>query len=140
MPAEDTIRKGLDAFNRHDPDAFAAMYTPDALAYDPQYPEPVRGKEALRKDIEDFFTAFPDIHLTLTDILSKGNTVAFAVSVTGTHKGPLSGPAGTIPATNRRVEMPVAVFARANAQDLIVEERRYYDMAGMMQQLGLMGQ
>jgi hypothetical protein len=34
--------------------------------------------------------------------------------------------------------MPFAAFIRTNSEGLIVEERRYYDLAGMMMQLGLM--
>ncbi len=138
MATEDTVKRVLDAFNRHDPDAFAAAYAPDAVAYDPMYPEPLKGRAAIRKDIEDFFQAFPDIQMKVSHMMSSRDTVAFEGVASGTHKGPLAGPEGPVPATNRGVGMRVAIFVRINAQDLVAEERRYMDMAGMMQQLGLM--
>ena len=138
MPAKDTVKKMVDAFNRHEANAFAALFAPDAVAYDPQYPQPLKGREAIRKDIEDFFQAFPDIQFKISNIIVSGDTVAFEGSAIGTHKGPLAGPTGTVPATNRGVEIRFAAFDRVNAQDLVVEERRYFDLAGMMQQLGLM--
>jgi hypothetical protein len=53
----------------------------------------------------------------------------------GTHKGPLTGSTGPIPATNRTMVMPVATFARLDEQGLVIEERRYYDLARVMMQL-----
>jgi len=138
MAAEDIVKRAADAVNRHDANAFAALYAPDAVAYDPMYPQPLRGRDAIRKDIEDFFKAFPDIQFKLSNIIARGDTIACEAEGTGTHRGPLAGPQGEIPATNRRLEMRAAFFVRINAQDLVAEERRYFDTAGMMQQLGLM--
>ena len=140
MSAQDTLKKTVDAFNRHDADAFAALYTTDAVAPDPQYAEPLQGREAIRKDIVDFFEAFPDIHArVIGEYLVNGDTAAVEVEMSGTHKGPLVSPAGPIPATNKPVRMPGARFIRVNPKGLITECRRYYDLAGVMQQLGLMG-
>lgn len=138
MATQYSVEKQMEAFNRHDPDAFAAFYRPDAVAYDPQYPEPLKGRDAIRKDISGFFAAFPDMSFTLKSVVASGERVAFEGAGRGTHKGPLAGPAGMIPATDRTVEIPFAAFVRVDDQGLIAEERRYLDMAGMMQQLGLM--
>jgi len=40
--------------------------------------------------------------------------------------------------TNKPVEFRGAVFVRTNSDGLITEEHRYFDMAGLMGQLGLM--
>ena len=93
---------------------------------------------AIRKDIADFFGAFPDLNFTLRTAVESGDTVAFEGTGKGTQKGPMAGPAGEIPATNRPMEVRFAAFLRVNDQGLIAEERRYFDMAGMMQQLGIM--
>lgn len=138
MPAQDALKKTVEAFNRHDADGFAALYATAAIAHDPQYPEPLRGRDAIRKDIEDFFRAFPDIQARVLTLLASGDTIAGEMEVSGTHKGPLVSPTGTIPATNRRMEMRTGRFVRVDAQDLITECNRYFDMAGLMQQLGLL--
>jgi steroid delta-isomerase-like uncharacterized protein len=137
MAAKYSLRDHIDALNRHDADAFAAFYAPDVLADDPQYPEPLRGRDAIRKDIIDFWQAFPDIHFTLKNSLESGDAVAFEGLASGTHMGSMLGPEGEIPATNRPVRFRFAAFLRLDNQGLIAEERRYFDMAGMMQQLGL---
>src|SRR6266705_4236863 len=59
---EAASRKFADTFNKHDLDALAKLYAEDAVAYDPMYPEPLRGREAIRKDAATFFRGFPDIH------------------------------------------------------------------------------
>jgi predicted ester cyclase len=136
MSTEDIQKKQVDAINRHDAKAFAAQYVAGAVAYDPQYPEPLRGRDEIQKDIEAFLEAFPDLQARLVSLLPHGNTVASEVELSGTHKGPMAGPTGPIAATNRRVQLRVAQFDRMEGS-VITETRRYYDMAGLMQQLGL---
>ncbi|MDZ4278364.1 MAG: ester cyclase [Dehalococcoidia bacterium] len=138
MAAQFSVEKQTEALNQHDPDAFAGFYRPDAVVYDPQHPEPLKGRDAIRKDIGEFLAAFPDLNFALKTVVTSGDTVAFEGAGTGTHKGPLAGPTGAIPATNRTAEIRFAAFLRVDDQGLIAEERRYFDMAGMMQQLGIM--
>jgi hypothetical protein len=57
--------------------------------------------------------------------------------MTGTNNGPLVTPTGEVPATGKRIDMRGALVGRINADNLIVEERRYYDTGTLMQQLGL---
>ena len=138
MATKFSVKEQVEALNRHDADAFAAFYAPDASIDDPQYPEPLKGHDAIRKDMADFMAAFPDLKFTLKTAVESGDTVAFDGVGQGTHKGPMAGPTGEIPATGRPVQIRFAAFLRVNDQGLIAEERRYFDMAGMMQQLGLM--
>lgn len=139
MAASDIVENHIKAFNEHDAAAWASHYASDAVLFDPQYGEPKQGQAAIRKDIDDFFAAFPDIQFNITGIVGTGDKAAIHGTGAGTHKGPMEGPSGTIEATNKRAEIPFAAFVVTNAEGLITEERRYYDMAGMMMQLGLMG-
>jgi steroid delta-isomerase-like uncharacterized protein len=138
VTVDELIRAQTRAFNLHDPSAWAACYSPQAVVADPQYPEPLRGRDAVRKDMSDFFGAFPDITAEVTGVVSQGDTYAYEVSLSGTHTGPLLGPSGHIPATDRRVRLAAGAFGRLDAHGNIVEEHRYYDLAGMLAQLGLM--
>jgi predicted ester cyclase len=56
----------------------------------------------------------------------------------GTHSGELEIPQGTIPASNRRVTI-YAVQVVECEDGHIRENRHYFDMLGMLQQLGAMG-
>jgi steroid delta-isomerase-like uncharacterized protein len=127
----------VQAWNEHDPDTYAAYYAEDAVVYDPMYPEPLSGRDAIREDFEGYLTAFPDAKYTLGSVVASDDSVAFELTARGTHTGPIPTATGVIPATNRSIEMPVAAFARVNDQGLVAEERRYFDLAGLLQQLGV---
>jgi steroid delta-isomerase-like uncharacterized protein len=133
------VDEHIKVFNAHDANGWASHYAENAVLYDPQYGEAKNGRDAVLKDIQDFFAAFPDIQFNVLGVVDGGNQMAIQGTGAGTHQGSMEGPGGTIPATNKRVEIPFAAFIRVSPQGLIEEERRYYDMAGMMQQLGLMG-
>jgi steroid delta-isomerase-like uncharacterized protein len=134
---EDLAKKWTDAFNKHDARAVAANYAQDSVAYDPFYPEPLKGRAAIEKDAADFFRAFPDIRFEVINLFDKGDRAAGEVKMTGTNSGPLATPMGEVPATGKRIDLRGALVGRINAENLIVEERRYYDTGTMMKQLGL---
>jgi steroid delta-isomerase-like uncharacterized protein len=138
MAAEDFVLSHIDKFNSHDAEGWANNYADDAVLYDPQYPEPKRGRDAVKKDIQDFFSAFPDMQFRVVGVTGSGEHCAVQGVGAGTHNGPMEGPQGTIEATGKAVEIPFASFLRLNQAGKIAEERRYYDLAGMMGQLGLM--
>lgn len=140
MKPEDTIRNLVKAANKHDLKAIAEAYAPGAIAQDPGYPKPLKGREAILKDYEVFFVkGMPDAKFRIISIMSKGNKVAVEFEFGGTHAGPLETPEGTIQATNKQVNFRIGIFyVRFNTKGQIAEERRHYDMAGVMRQLGLM--
>jgi steroid delta-isomerase-like uncharacterized protein len=137
MGAHDTLRKAAEAFNRQDAATFASLYAADAVVHDPQYSEPLKGREAIQRDATEWWAAFPDTEVRFLDVLGNEASGAAEAQFSGTHKGSLAGPSGTISPTNKRIDMRLAIFVRVNSQGLITEERRYYDMAGFAQQLGL---
>lgn len=137
MNAQDTINRQASAMNAHDAKAFAALYAGAATVVDPFYPEPLKGREAIERDIADFFTALPDIHVKPSKVIVDGDAVAYEGTASGTHAGPMQGPTGLIPATNRKLDFKFGIFTRVDAQGAIVEEHRYMDVAGIMGQLGL---
>lgn len=138
MAAEDTVRKLVGAINKHDLNAIVAVWTQDAVVHDPGTPQPIKGKEAIRQNLDAWLKAFPDLTMKVVEpILVKGNSVGAQVTISGTHKGALAGPQGTIAPTNKKMQFTGVGFWRLSPQELIAEERRYYDTAGMMRQLGV---
>jgi len=137
---EEASRKLAKAINTHDLDALAKVYASDAVAHDPMYPEPLRGRDAIKKDSADFFRAFPDLRFEISSIVEKDDgSGAGEVVMSGTHTGPLATPTGgEVPPTKKRIEVKGAAFVRLNGSGEIVEERRYYDVGTLLRQLGLM--
>ena len=133
------MKKFSDAVNAHDLGAALALWAPDAEIHDPGTPEAIKGKDAIRQNLGSWLQAFPDMGFEVVEpVLSEGNNVGFQVRISGTHTGDLVGPQGTVPPTNKRIQFTGVGFWRLNSQELISEERRYYDTAAMMGQLGLM--
>jgi len=131
------VERSLAALNAHDADAFAATYSEDAIVYTPASPGPLRGREAIRQDTQQWITAMPDMSFQLEELLMDGSTDVLRLLFVGTHTGPLQSPAGEVSPTGRRVSVPMAVFDRIGEDGLTVEEHRYLDMMGLAQQLGL---
>ena len=135
--AHETLQKQLDALNKHDIATFASYYRQDASVFDPSYPEPLQGQDAVRQDFSEFITAFPDLRMAIDRVVEDDDTTAYEIRMSGTHTGPLVSPAGEIPATNRKIDVKGGVFTKFDKDGRIVEERRYYDLAGMLGQLGI---
>lgn len=87
--------------------------------------------QALRDHIDLFEAAFPLYELIAEDMIAEGDRVAVRATVRGTHQGEFSG----IPATGRRVEIPVFLIYRLE-DGLIVEHWIQADVLGLLQQLG----
>lgn len=125
------------ALNAHDDTAYVRFYGADAIMYTSTAPEPVRGQAAIQREIQQWFTAMPDMMLQLEELLVDGASAVSRFQFVGTHTGPMATPSGEVPPTGRRVSVPMAVFSREDDNGLIVEEHRFLDMMGFLQQLGL---
>lgn len=137
MNADQIARKQVDSINGRDIEGFKACYSANAIVIDPQYSGPLKGGDAIGKDIADFMTALPDLQLRVRSIITQGASYAAEITMSGTHKGPLLTPTSQVPPTNKRVEIGACLVGQLDKDGRIAEEHRYYDLAGMMAQLGL---
>ena len=137
MPDADirTIHRRIfeEGFNQHNMDLVADLISPDYVNYD--LPAPAPGREGFKQVMAMFFTAFPDMRVTLERALVEGDAVASRGVITGTHQGPFQG----IPPTGKQVTvkyMDMWRFAGGQA----VENWVQLDMLGLLQQLGAIPQ
>ena len=79
-----------------------------------------------------FRVAFPDLTVTVEDLVAEGNKVAARWIWGGTHRGDMMG----IPPTNKQVAATGTSIHRV-AEGKIVESWFNFDALGMMQQLGV---
>jgi steroid delta-isomerase-like uncharacterized protein len=92
---EDVIRRMVLDINRHDTDACIAYYSETADLQDPRFPDPVRGREYVREGFAYFFSAFPDVEVTVSRILCDGTQVAVEWVFEATHRGEYLGVPGS---------------------------------------------
>ena len=124
------------AFNDHDESRIRELNAENAVLEAPGDVR-VEGGEAATQYAMAWLNAFPDARLTVKNELASGDWVAQEFTFEGTHEGTLSGPAGEIPATHRRLNgRGVQVFRVEN--DAVVDTRLYFDQVQIMTQLGLM--
>ena len=86
-----------DVINAHDVAAVDQLFTADYREYTPMGTN--EGSEAFKGFASAIFTAFPDVQVTYTPIVSSGDLITVYGHVTATHQGPLFG----IPATGKTV-------------------------------------
>ena len=98
---------------------------------DPYRTDEVRGPEGLKKLATEFFSAFPDHHTAVDDIIAEGDKVVTRWTTRGTHRGYLFG----IAPTNRRVTISGITIDRV-VDEKIVETWTNWDLMGLLQQLG----
>ena len=71
-------------------------------------------------------------------LFGQGDWTCSVARFTGTMRGPLTGRDGkTIPPTNQSFEIEFCTVAHWKEGE-IVEERLFYDLLGMLQQIGVM--
>jgi predicted ester cyclase len=93
------------------------------------------GPEGFRQFVARVGGAFPDLHITVEDMVAEGDKVVAQLTVTGTQLGPLSGPMGHIAPTGKRATWRgIDIFRVAGGK--IAERRGIRDFLGMVQQLG----
>ncbi len=111
------------------------LFTPNYAHHDPSTPDFGRGPESEKKRATLNRTAFPDLQLTIEDIIAEGQTVMARWSCRGTHKGDLSG----IAPTGKQVTISGVSVARFT-NGKMVEGWVNWDALGLMRQLGVVAE
>jgi steroid delta-isomerase-like uncharacterized protein len=108
------------------------LFTPNYAHHDSSTPDVGRGPESEKKRATLYRTAFPDLRLTVEDIIADGETVVARWSCRGTHKGNLNG----IAPTGKHVQITgisIAHFTNGKMSEGFVN----WDALSLMQQLGV---
>ena len=96
----------------------------------------VQGVEQTLELWRGWATAFPDSRATFHGAVASGTTVVLELTWNGTHQGSLQTPAGPIAATGRRIDIRACVVMEV-AGDKAKSQRHYFDMATLLEQLGI---
>jgi predicted ester cyclase len=130
-----TFRYLLEAANTHDEERLSKtideVFDPGVLIRTP-LPVQATGARAFKEVFATLHRAFPDLHITVEDVIEDGDKVVCRNTVTGTHHGPYMGlaPTGTSVAYNE-------IFILRFASGRIAEVWGIVDVLSQMKQLGL---
>jgi steroid delta-isomerase-like uncharacterized protein len=108
------------------------IFTANYAHHDSSTPDLGLGPESEKKRATLYRTAFPDLHLTIEDVIAEGETVMTRWSCRGTHKGDLNG----IAPTGKQITVSGVTIARVS-NGKIAEGYVNWDALGLMQQLGV---
>lgn len=119
----------------HIPDVVSQSY----VLHDPMAPEQlpgpkgeIHGPDGLERYIRAVTPAFPDMQMTLDEMVSRDNVVLTEDTFTGTHDGELFG----LPPTGRNIE--VTEMQKYHIVDGKIETQAvYYNVEDIKSQLGL---
>jgi len=108
------------------------LFAPTYTHHDSSTPDVGRGPESEKKRVTLYRNAFPDIRLTIEDMLAEGETVVARWSCRGTHKAELNG----IAPTGKQFNITGISTARFTNGKMF-EGYINWDALGLMQQLGV---
>jgi steroid delta-isomerase-like uncharacterized protein len=130
-----TFRRFLDMMNTCDWDlmsnAIDEAFEPDALIRTP-LPVQATGSQAIKEVFATLHRAFPDLHVTVEDLIEEGDKVVGRLTVTGTHQGQYMG----LRATGKSVTYnEIFIFRMVDGR--VAETWGVVDVLSLMKQLGL---
>ena len=95
------------------------------------------GRPPTKEGTLEFFrillAAFPDMRMTVEDLIASGDKTVARVNVSGTHKGEFMG----VPPTGTRVDVQLIDVMRFDGAGLVCEHWGVADMLSLLQQLGV---
>ena len=126
------VRRGWEeVVNGKNLDALEEVYAPDFVWHEPD--QDIQGYEEGKQFVSTFFKAFPDMSITVDDVLAEGDQVVSRYTIRGTHQGETE---DFGPPTGRPFELEGITIHRFEGGK-IVEEWERYDNLSALQQLGL---
>lgn len=124
------LRRGAEAFNNaEDRSAWFEIHDPSVIARG-LGEEPV-DLNGLKEFYSGLWLAFPDLRITIEDMVGEGDRVAWRLAVEGTHESEFRG----IPATGINVRFAAQYFFRFR-DGKIVERWTNFDRLAVLTQLG----
>jgi predicted ester cyclase len=128
-------RAWVDSINRRSEESFLDLHKESVVLFDPTLGS-LKGRPALAKMWKGLFSMFPDYQIRKVRSFGQEDWVCLEVEESGTMKGPIHVGPKEIPPTGKSFKIPSSIIARVES-GRIGEVRLYYDVLGLMGQLGL---
>jgi steroid delta-isomerase-like uncharacterized protein len=127
------VRRYLEeVWNQGNLAAIDELVAPTFVLHDNPYPDDAPGPAGVRSAYAQQSASFPDQHYTIEDIFAEGEKVTVRATYSFTHRTEVAG----VPPTGKRIAVRDLNVYRVVDQQ-IAEQWWAYDVAGMLQQLGV---
>jgi steroid delta-isomerase-like uncharacterized protein len=124
-------RRSWEIVSQRNPDLIEEFYPAVFVWHEPD--RDIRGYEQAKQFVSTFFEAFPDITISVEDVIAEGDKVVSRYTIRGTHQGQTE---EFGPPTGRQMELEGITIHRFE-DGKIVEEWERYDNLSALQQLGI---
>ncbi|HWR53171.1 MAG TPA: ester cyclase [Bryobacteraceae bacterium] len=136
----DLIRTLDDSWNAQEMTTFRKRHAKDCVVRWPNQP-PTLGIDAHERESIAFFKTFPDQHLVNNPykvMFGQGDWTCTIAEFTGTMKGPMTTANGQVlQPTNKSFKVDFCTVAHWKNGE-IIEENLFYDLMGMLKQIGVL--
>ena len=126
------LRKFIEAYNNRNLDIFEELVASDFIDHTHQQ----KGREPFKTLFTMAFEGFPDWHEEIEDMIAEGEKVWVKVKATGTHTGNWNLFGIPLPATGKKITMPMVFFFRI-VNGKLAETGELDDQLDFFNKLGL---
>jgi len=128
-----TVERHIRLENQHDLEGVVSTFGDTARYDDEPWDEHYDGRDGVRQFYKQLMTALPDLEIEVRQQHVANEAIVVEVMIRGTHLGGWKG----LPATGRRVELPLCGIYTFDADDRLAGEKIYYDRGTVLRQLGV---
>jgi len=124
------IRQSIEAINNGDIEGFFAAFAPTCIFQD----RPGGGTntlESARENAVAALAAFPDLHMTIEDLIAEGEKIAVRYTYHATHAANVM---STPPTGKQATWTGISILHMVDGK--VVEDWANTDLLGLMQQIG----
>jgi steroid delta-isomerase-like uncharacterized protein len=119
--------------NAHDLEGVLGTFGDTARYDDEPWGEHFNGRDGVRQFYEQLMKALPDLQIEIQRRHVGDDAIILEVMIRGTQLGAWRG----LPATGRRVELPLCGIYTFDADNRLAGEKIYYDRGTVLRQLGV---
>jgi steroid delta-isomerase-like uncharacterized protein len=133
METEAFVRNLIRAWNAHDLDLIQSFYGSKCVGIDVSQPKTHHGRAGIRQMAGGYFTAFPDLSLTLEQTVCNGENVVAVWTARGVHRGSFM----QIPPTGKPICVR-GVSLMLLQSGCVQHITNIWDVAGLLRNIGLL--
>jgi steroid delta-isomerase-like uncharacterized protein len=127
-------QRSWEIVSQRNPDLLEEVYAANIVWHEPD--QDVQGLEEAKQFYSVYLSAFPDLHVTVEDVMAEGDKAVTRWTIRGTHQGEIE---EFGPPTGKQVEINGITIHRIEGSN-IVEEWERYDNLSVMRLLRLVNQ
>ncbi len=131
----ETAKSVTTAYNEKNWDAVKSMFAENGIYDEKATSRRVQGVGKIIEIWQGWAKALPDSKATFVGEYASGDTAIIEVVWKGTHTGPLQTATGTIPPSNKRINLPACQVIKVEGGK-VKSFTHYFDMATLLRQIG----